>query len=358
MSALRHNMMKLFKNKRLHIVTHDGRFHADEVCAFAMLQKLYETVQPHGSTLISRTRNKDLINQGDVVIDVGQKYNPKKFLFDHHQELFKHTYQLANCDVPLSAFGLIYKHFGPDYIKHVYKDLIDYNSLAEKDKDDLLHSIYRNVILEIDTGDNNITIFEKKEKFLDSGNSFLPSLINQLNYIDAYNEDKQFKCFINAISLASNILDTQFKYNIKRFLNFEKQYKNMQKSLHQRRWIDDSNEIVYDTNNCYLWWDCIMKYEKDNPKQQKTSYIIYSPNEGDWRAKCIGSQHFSFRKIIMPKSLLMDQMDEPKALKFVHKDRFMACTDSYVSILNVVRLSLKHSNEMIIMDAIMKDGHL
>lgn len=89
--------------KKIKVVTHDSHFHADDVCAVASLSLLY------GNKIkVTRTRDSKIIEQGDIVLDVGGKYDGEKF-FDHHQ--VGGAGQRAN-GVPYAAFGLIWKRFG------------------------------------------------------------------------------------------------------------------------------------------------------------------------------------------------------------------------------------------------------
>jgi len=60
------------------VVTHDGNFHADDVFSIAVLKTIFPTL-----TLI-RTRDKHVISQADIVIDVGNEYDPETGRFDHH----------------------------------------------------------------------------------------------------------------------------------------------------------------------------------------------------------------------------------------------------------------------------------
>jgi uncharacterized UPF0160 family protein len=65
------------------IVTHDGRFHADEVMAVAILHEYL------GDMPVKRTRNvasADLEDPAVWVVDVGMVHDPSKRCFDHHQD--------------------------------------------------------------------------------------------------------------------------------------------------------------------------------------------------------------------------------------------------------------------------------
>lgn len=67
------------------IGTHSGCFHSDDALACSMLRSLPE-YQNHGITLLNvfliivivRSRNMDILNQCDIVVDVGGLYDPEK----------------------------------------------------------------------------------------------------------------------------------------------------------------------------------------------------------------------------------------------------------------------------------------
>lgn len=92
------------RNKKT-IVTHSGRFHADDVFAVALLRMLPEW---RGAKLI-RTRDMEIINKADLVVDVGMIYDPAKNRFDHHQTGGAGKYENG---IPYSGFGLVWKEFG------------------------------------------------------------------------------------------------------------------------------------------------------------------------------------------------------------------------------------------------------
>ncbi len=102
------------------VVTHGGKFHADDVCAVAFLRILgYITDE----TELIRTLNDDPLASADVVLDVGRIYNPEKRRFDHHQTDFN---MQRPCGVPYATFGLVVKEFG--------SEVLSKEELAEFDK--------------------------------------------------------------------------------------------------------------------------------------------------------------------------------------------------------------------------------
>lgn len=90
---------------KVKVVTHNGRFHADDVCAVAVLDLLHK-----GNIEVTRTRDQAIIDAGDVVLDVGGK-NDGQRIFDHHQPEGGGTRKNG---IPYAAFGLIWHRFGKE----------------------------------------------------------------------------------------------------------------------------------------------------------------------------------------------------------------------------------------------------
>lgn len=85
-------------NKNITIVTHNGIFHGDDVLAVAMLKKV------HPAAGVIRTRDPELIEGADFVVDVGGVFEPSQRRFDHHQPAF--TLARPN-GVPYASAGLV-----------------------------------------------------------------------------------------------------------------------------------------------------------------------------------------------------------------------------------------------------------
>ena len=92
--------------------THDGVFHIDEIAAIAILKTYFENVD------IVRTRDKNKLDDCDILVDIGRKYDGKRF-FDHHQ--FKEGDKLYG----LSSAGLVAKSFPVDNKFHDFISAID-----------------------------------------------------------------------------------------------------------------------------------------------------------------------------------------------------------------------------------------
>ena len=85
------------------IITHGGKFHADDAWAVATLKVLYPEAD------LVRTRDPAIIATGDFVIDVGGVWDPASGRFDHHQKGFSGARQSG---VPYASAGLVWRDYG------------------------------------------------------------------------------------------------------------------------------------------------------------------------------------------------------------------------------------------------------
>ena len=91
------------------VVTHNGKFHADDVFSIATLQLVYSDL-----TLI-RTRDAQQIADADIVVDVGHEYDAARGRFDHHQ---RGGAGARSNGIPYSSFGLVWQEYGPRLCQH------------------------------------------------------------------------------------------------------------------------------------------------------------------------------------------------------------------------------------------------
>lgn len=92
------------KYKLKYVVTHNGMFHADDVYAIALVKMM----KLPGYRKVIRTRDPALMEDAQLVIDVGFKYDGVKY-FDHHQKegcpTFSDGQKKAACSLVWDKFG-------------------------------------------------------------------------------------------------------------------------------------------------------------------------------------------------------------------------------------------------------------
>jgi hypothetical protein len=104
--------------------THSGTFHCDEALACFMLR-----LSKHFSGAdIVRTRDSNLLESLDAVVDVGGTYDPIRHRYDHHQKDFDQVFGYGFV-TKLSSAGLVYKVFLPFSFAHCFRSFIIQYSL-------------------------------------------------------------------------------------------------------------------------------------------------------------------------------------------------------------------------------------
>ncbi len=120
------------------LVTHSGGFHADELLSSVILTRLFPEAR------IVRSRSPEWITPaGDrIIYDVGGAYDGEARIFDHHQR----GAPLREDGSPFSSFGLVWKHYGRDYLLA--------SAVPEAHLDALHASFDRSFVLPVDLMDN------------------------------------------------------------------------------------------------------------------------------------------------------------------------------------------------------------
>lgn len=126
-------------SERTTIVTHSGRFHADDVCAVAILKLIRPGLWTY------RTRDAEDIEKlapRTITLDVGGIYDPEAFRFDHHMR----DAAKREDGTTYSSFGLIWKHFGMQALRK--------RGVAEEHLERVHAAFDHDVVLPIDKIDN------------------------------------------------------------------------------------------------------------------------------------------------------------------------------------------------------------
>ena len=120
------------------LVTHSGGFHADELLSSVILTRLFPQAR------IVRSRAPEWITPGAdrVIYDVGGLYDAAAQIFDHHQR----GAPLRDDGQPYSSFGLIWKHYGLEYLAA--------SAVPEADIESIHASFDASFVLPIDLMDN------------------------------------------------------------------------------------------------------------------------------------------------------------------------------------------------------------
>jgi uncharacterized UPF0160 family protein len=235
----------------MRIVTHNGRFHADDIFAIATLLILYPEAE------IIRSRDEEIIKFADIVVDTGLIYNPKISRFDHHQQ--GGAGERGN-GIPYASFGLIWKEFGAQVSNIEIAKLID-----------------EVLVTPIDAHDNGIIISERifgsiREYTI---SDFFGSYIDNDNSED---ETILYTTFLGCVSIARELLLREINIAGKELYSMEK-VREIFDSTEDKRLIVLEEPL--------LWFRVLIN-------EAITLYVVYPRKEGTWGVKAVPKEVGSY----------------------------------------------------------------
>lgn len=304
-------MFSFLKKKKI-VVTHSGGYHADDVFACAALSLLY-----NDHIKILRSRDPEIIAQGDIVLDVGGEYDPARGRFDHHQI---GGAGVRPNGIPYASFGLIWKEFGEQICGS-----IEIQALVEN-----------KLVMPIDAFDNGVNISKNTYEGIPSYSIndvlaiFLP--------VKKEDETKNFEdaAFMKAVALAklilsSEILQAKAEKEKQDFVNTA-----YEKSLEKNILVFEEYISRFDVNRCLKDFPDVIYAVV--PKRDKTQWSIHAIRVVPWE--------FQARKLF-PKSWagltntdLSRVAGVPDAL-FCHNGRFLATVVSKESAMKLAQSALE-----------------
>ncbi|MCV3766095.1 MYG1 family protein [Rhizobium sp. TRM95796] len=173
------------------LVTHSGGFHADELLSSVILTQLFPQAR------LIRSRAPDWITPGAdrIIYDVGGVYDASAQIFDHHQR----GAPLREDGQPYSSFGLIWKHYGRDYLAA--------SNLPEAHIDVLHASFDASFVLPIDLMDNGALSPSIAGPL---AGLTLPALLETLKPVfDEVGPDAEDRAFQNALAIARRFVEAR-----------------------------------------------------------------------------------------------------------------------------------------------------
>jgi len=304
--------MEKFERKKL--ITHDGSFHADDIFSSAALSIMLEKEnQPFE---IIRTRDKEIIKNGDYVFDIGGIYDEKLNKFDHHQPGGAGA---RGNEIPYSSFGLVWKKYG--------EKICGSKKSAE--------IIDNKLVAPIDADDNGFNLVEKKHEIFpylvqDVLSIFKPTSLENMD------KDEQFK---KALVWAKEILNREIK-RANDQIEIAKIIQNFYKNAKDKRLIIIDEPKV----SRYEIWDALQDFPEP-------LFAVYGVEENEWRVAAMRLEPNSFRnRKDFPKNWagLRDQEFQKVSgvsdVLFCHNSLFLAGVKSKEGAVKLAQIALETSN--------------
>lgn len=280
--------MSFITPKKL-LVTHNDKFHADDIFATAVLSILLK-----GNIKVIRTRDEVIIKKGDYVYDVGGVYDPALNRFDHHQ---KGGAGARDNGIPYAAFGLVWKAYG--------EKICGSKDVADKIDEDLVQAI--------DAHDNGMDLYTLKGEVA-------PYLIENMfgAFRPAWNEPQEFDdVFMEVVVMAIPFL--------KRVI-IRAQASVLGKDFLQKAYEEAPDKRLIVLDGPYSW-NSLREYPEP-------LYVVW-PRMGTWGVGCVHKEKQSFenRKSLPEAWAGLRDADMARAsgvpdAVFCHNGRFLAVAKS------------------------------
>lgn len=279
------------------VVTHNGPFHADDVLACVIFGALMDNRE------VIRTRDEEEMEEADVVVDVGRKFDHDDWWYDHHQPSFRETHPDGT---PKAAAGLAW-----EYSSYLFNNF----SLYGEREDQVREIVRERFIKGVDAADNGEAENDTKS---------VSSIIAGLN--PRWDEDADFDDrFEDAMRRMKAILDREIEAAIAQV----KAEESFRSSLR----IEDGQIAVLEQ---YLPWTG-MEVDED------LLYVVFPASGGGWRVQQVPTEPGSRdgRKPL-PESWVEDEPSlEGGDCIFVHKGRFIAGATSRRAAMDMARQALE-----------------
>lgn len=130
------------------LVTHSGKFHCDEVFAYTVLRLALGLHEPGRDHTLARTRTAGIIESGDIVWDVGARFDAAANRFDHHQR----GAPTRPNETPFSSAGLIWQVYGERAVAALMP------AGAERFAGQIAADLDASLVLRIDEIDNGVAV--------------------------------------------------------------------------------------------------------------------------------------------------------------------------------------------------------
>ncbi|XP_010252461.1 PREDICTED: UPF0160 protein C694.04c [Nelumbo nucifera] len=318
--------------------THNGSFHCDEALGCFMMR----LTEKFSGAEIVRTRDPQVLDTLDAVLDVGGVYDPNRDRYDHHQkgfgEVFGHGFTTK-----LSSAGLVYKHFGMEIIaKELQLDK------GHPDVHRLFQAIYKSFMEAIDAIDNGINQYDTDQPPRYVNNTHLSSRVGRLNldWMDPdQSAEKENEAFQHAMNLAGSEFLESVRFHVKSWLPARS---IVIECLAARGDVDSSGEIMVLNKFC-PWKLHLFELEEEMKIDPLIKYVLYQDDRSkNWRvqAVAISPDKFESRKPLPSpwRGLRDDELSKESGIPgcvFVHMSGFIGGNQSYEGALAMARAALK-----------------
>ncbi len=308
------------------LVTHSGKFHCDEIFAYAVLRLALALGAADSDHRLIRTRKAALIEAADIVWDVGGVFDAAQHRFDHHQR----GAPLRADGTPFSSAGLVWQVYGQRAVAALLnpQDATDFAEAIAAEIDD-------SMVRRIDELDNGVSVDGK----LKNDSLSLGKLIEDCNpaWDDPAGQGPQGgdAAFLGAADMVQGLL-------ARRIDSLRARHQAAQSVLSAYTQGADPRILVLERG--MPWKNVVFAHELP------VLFTISPASNGNWMLDTVPLEPGSFaQRLPLPVNWAGLQYDElaaetgvPDAV-FVHLRRFVAAAKSQAGALALAHLALHHA---------------
>jgi uncharacterized UPF0160 family protein len=286
------------------LITHNDRFHADDVFTMATLRILFgEKI-----TEVVRTRDESIIATGDIVFDVGNVYDEATNRFDHHQT--EGAGARVN-GIPYAAFGLVWKKFGVEICgSQIAADFVD-----------------KKIVQMIDASDNGYALYtyttpDVKEYVMDTICGAFGSTWKE--------DDNYDEAFFEVVDIAEKILKREIKIA---------QDKAEAIPLVEEAYAKSEDKRIIVLEEFYPWNEVISRHDE--------VLFVISPTKDkmQWRIQTIQQERFINKKDLPTnwaglRDVELEQVTGVPGAVFCHRKLFLAVAQTREGAILLAKLAL------------------
>ncbi|RLM85225.1 hypothetical protein C2845_PM04G19180 [Panicum miliaceum] len=338
--------------------THNGSFHCDEALGCFLIRL---TSQFAGADVV-RTRDSQILDTLDAVLDVGGVYDPSQHRYDHHQKGFNEVFG-HGFDTKLSSAGLVYKHFGKEIIAKelgvnedhedvhrlylaIYKSFVEVFDVKLMEYESVSARVVESPTLALDAIDNGINQYDTDQPPKYVNNTHLSSRVGRLNpdWTDPdQSPEKENAAFQQAMMLAGSEFMESVRFHVKSWLPARS---IVLECLLSRGEVDPSGEIMVLDRFC-PWKLHLFELEEELKIDPLTKYVLYQDvRSQSWRVQAVSvaPDRFESRRALPWRGMRDDELSAETGIPgcvFVHMSGFIGGNKTYEGALEMARAALK-----------------
>ena len=298
------------QSKEVIIGTHNGFFHADDCLAVAALTLIFPKHK------IIRSRDKQILDECDFLVDVGGIYNDETNRFDHH---FSNgpTYDDG---LLMSSFGLVWKKYGEQICG----------------SREIMNNIKSQLVRPVDAADNGVAIHCRQKGAPEVNMLSLSAVLAVMNP--------------SSIEEADDVVLDQVVWCrklITRFIaNARQRIDSREVVRHAFAYAEKKNTHFMELPSSMKWEEALYTLDKKN----RILFVVF-PHNKQWYLRCVSRTPHSYtpRKRLPSDWAGLRDDDFSRTLGindgvFCHHAAFVCAAKSRDSILKIAEMALSYNS--------------